>query len=48
MHAHHPAGTDIAIEAAHYVLMKDDLADVVTALDVSRATFNRIRWVNMT
>lgn len=37
------AGTDIAIEAADMVLMKDNLLDVITAIDLSQATFNRIR-----
>lgn len=37
------AGTDIAIEAADIVLMKSNLEDVITAIDLSRRTFRRIR-----
>ncbi|KAF4403851.1 hypothetical protein G4B88_014307 [Cannabis sativa] len=37
------AGTDIAIEAADIVLMKSNLEDVITAIDLSRTTFTRIR-----
>ncbi|KAJ4823220.1 hypothetical protein Tsubulata_004478, partial [Turnera subulata] len=37
------AGTDIAIEAADIVLMKSNLEDIVTAIDLSRRTFSRIR-----
>lgn len=37
------AGTDIAIEAADIVLMKSNLEDVITAIDLSRRTFSRIR-----
>ena len=37
------AGTDIAIEAADIVLMKSDLADVVTAIRLSKAVMRNIR-----
>ena len=37
------AGPDIAIEAADIVLMKSNLEDVITAIDLSRKTFTRIR-----
>jgi P-type Cu+ transporter len=37
------AGTDVAIEAADIVLVKSDLRDIVTALDLSKATFKRIK-----
>lgn len=37
------AGTDIAIEAADIVLIKSNLEDVVTAIDLSRKTMSRIR-----
>jgi len=38
------AGTDIAIEAADIVLVKSDLRDVITAITLSKTTFNRIRF----
>ncbi|HBU11592.1 MAG TPA: heavy metal translocating P-type ATPase [Clostridiales bacterium] len=37
------AGTDIAIESADVVLMKSDLYDVVTAIDLSKAVMRNIR-----
>ena len=37
------AGSDIAIQSADIVLVKSDLRDVVTAIDLSRTTYQRIR-----
>jgi Cu+-exporting ATPase len=37
------AGTEIAVETAGMVLMKSDLWDVITALDLSRTIFKRIK-----
>jgi len=37
------AGTDIAIEAANIILIKNDLLDVITAIDLSKKTFERIK-----
>ena len=37
------AGCDVAMETAQIVLMRDRLMDVVAAIKLSRATFNKIR-----
>ena len=37
------SGTDIAIESSDVVLVKSQLRDVLIAIDLSRATFSRIR-----
>jgi soluble P-type ATPase len=37
------SGTDIAVETANVVLMRSDLTDVITAIDLSQATLKRIR-----
>lgn len=38
-------GTDVAIDAASIVLVRPDLIDVVTAIDLSKTIMNRI-WLN--
>ena len=40
------AGTDIAIETGHVVLVGDDLRDVAAAVDLSRKTLRKI-WQNL-
>lgn len=37
------AGTDIAVEAADYILMRNDLEDILVAIDLSKKVFGRIK-----
>ncbi len=37
------SGTDVAKETGHIVLIKDDLRDVVTAIEVAKATMRKVR-----
>ena len=37
------SGTDVAMETAEIILMRDRLNDVVESIQLSRATFNKIR-----
>jgi len=38
------SGTEIAVEAASVVLIRSNLRDLLTAIDLSQATMRRIRW----
>lgn len=38
------AGTDVALESADLVLVKDDLRDLLNAMDLSHATNTLIKW----
>jgi Cu+-exporting ATPase len=37
------SGTDVAKETGHVILIKDDIRDVVVALEVARATMNKVK-----
>ena len=37
------SGTDVAMETGEIVLIKDDLRDVITAIDLSNYTLNKIK-----
>jgi P-type Cu+ transporter len=37
------SGTDVAKETGHVILIKDDLRDVVVAIEVARATMNKVK-----
>jgi len=37
------SGTDVAMETGDIILIKDDLRDVITAIDLSRYTLNKIK-----
>ena len=37
------SGTDVAMETGEIVLIKDDLRDVVLAMDLSKYTLNKIK-----
>jgi len=37
------SGTDVAIETGEIILIKDDLRDVISAIDLSRFTLNKIK-----
>ena len=39
------SGTDVAIETGDIILIKDDIRDVVTAIDLSKKTIHKI-WQN--
>ncbi len=37
------SGTDVAKETGHVILIKDDIRDVVVALEVARATMRKVK-----
>ncbi|KAG8631464.1 hypothetical protein KVT40_000604 [Elsinoe batatas] len=38
------SGSDVAISAAHFVLLRSDLGALLTLVRLSRQVFNRVRW----